>query len=247
MTPRPDRHRRLQLGMRRIAAISTNGRSDVHSSSASPSRRCFPTATAQPPHLLRRVRRSSSDSEYVLNALTYGWWTNGTLYRFNDPDEVVLWPPRRRRAPRLHTAVIAGTVLLDGDDLTLPAMQRRALDLLTNPAVNALAKSGRSFRPVDAAHGGSAADIFVRNDGSVLYLAAFNFSASRPAMKQVDLSRLGLKSAVTYRARDLSRNGEDRVTGHLANTPRAGRVQIVAAIEGAWMSCGTGLADPGQR
>lgn len=31
------------------------------------------------------------DTEYMLSSLTYGWWMNGTIYPFNDPEHTVLF------------------------------------------------------------------------------------------------------------------------------------------------------------
>jgi alpha-galactosidase len=159
------------------------------------------------------------DSDYLLNAVTYGWWTNGTLYQFNDPDHTVLSkdtdPYHDQSLPgsvqtleearsRMNASVIAGTLLLDSDDLMDPKGQARAKELLTNAAVLDVARSGRTFRPVEAESGLHATPIFVREekDGSV-YVAIFNYSEDKPSELKVDLSRLGLKSGKTYQATNL--------------------------------------------
>lgn len=160
-----------------------------------------------------------NDTEYMLNAATFGWWTNGTLYRFNDPDHTVIsrdQDPYHGQAPkgsiqtleearsRMNASVIAGTVLLDSDDLLDPRAQQRAKELLTNPSILNVAREGRSFRPVEGDVGVGAAQVFTRSepDGSLL-VAAFNFSRDTGESLHVDLSRLGLDAANEYRMTDL--------------------------------------------
>src|SRR5205085_12461517 len=100
------------------------------------------------PHQYGHARRGScdvfgrlSDTEYLLNSVTLGWWLSGTAYAFNDPDHAVLYR-RTGQAPtseaealaRVNAALIGGTILLDSDDLGQPEAQARARKLLTNRA-----------------------------------------------------------------------------------------------------------------
>ena len=159
------------------------------------------------------------DTEYMLNAATFGWWTNGTLYSFNDPDHTVISrdeDPYHGQAPkgsvqtleearsRMNASVIAGTVLLDSDDLMDPRAQQRARELLTNPNILNVARAGRSFRPVEGDAGERAAQVFTRSeqDGSML-VAAFNYSRDRGESLSIELSRLGLDAKRDYRMTDL--------------------------------------------
>ncbi|HTW81837.1 MAG TPA: hypothetical protein VME23_19980 [Terracidiphilus sp.] len=159
------------------------------------------------------------DTEYMLNAATFGWWTNGTLYSFNDPDHTVISrdeDPYHGQAPkgsvqtleearsRMNASVIAGTVLLDSDDLMDPRAQQRARELLTNPNILNVARAGRSFRPVEGDAGERAAQVFTRSepDGSML-VAAFNYSRDRGESLSFELSRLGLDAERDYRSTDL--------------------------------------------
>ena len=171
------------------------------------------------------------DSEYMLNAVTFGWWTNGTLYHFNDPDHTVIsrdTDPYHDQAPagsvqtieearsRVDASVIAGTVLLDSDDLMDPRAQERAKELLTNTAILDVAREGRSFRPVEGAAGTGAARVFTRSepDGSLL-VAMFNYSDSADKDIHVSLARLGLDASKTYRAADLWLGNSRDVRGSL--------------------------------
>jgi hypothetical protein len=159
------------------------------------------------------------DSEYLLNAVTFGWWTNGTLYQFNDPDHTViakdLDPYHSQSLPgsvqtleearsRVNASVIAGTMLLDSDDLSDPRAQARARELLTNHAVLEIARAGRSFKPAEGDSGIHAASVFLREekDGSI-YLAVFNYSEVKPSELNIEFTRLGLKANRKYRITDL--------------------------------------------
>lgn len=174
------------------------------------------------------------DSDYLLNAATFGWWSNGTLYQFNDPDHTVISKDKdpyhdqslkdsvqtlEEARSRMNATVIAGTLLLDSDDLTGqidPRAQQRAKELLTNKAVLGVARAGRSFRPVEGDSGIHAAPVFMRkeNDGSV-YIAVFNYSEDKSTVLHVELSRLGLNATQTYRMTDLWTGSTRDVIGEL--------------------------------
>ena len=89
-------------------------------------------------------------AEYELNSVSYGWWMNGKLYRYNDPDSMVFEGfTANDNMTRMISAVISGTVFLNGYDLTSSAAQALARTYLTNPLMNAVARLGRSFSPVE--------------------------------------------------------------------------------------------------
>ncbi|MFD2614963.1 alpha-galactosidase [Paenibacillus gansuensis] len=147
---------------------------------------------------------SMYDTEYMLNSVSYGWWLNGTVYTFNDPDHMKLTGGTLEEArSRVTSAVIAGTVFLNGDDFLDPEAQKRAKLLLTNPAINELAKSGLSFRPVEGNTGSKAPAWFQLHtpDGS-RYAAVFNYQNSTQQL-EIPLERLGLDKGHTYTAVNL--------------------------------------------
>jgi alpha-galactosidase len=171
------------------------------------------------------------DSEYLLNASTFGWWTNGTLYRFNDPDHTVIsrdTDPYHGQSlagsvqtldearTRVDASVITGTVLLDSDDLMEARAQARAKELLTNEAILNVARAGRAFRPVEGDSGEHAANIFTRTepDGS-MYVAVFNYSESKSTELKLDLARLGLSGEQAYRATDLWTGTSREISGSI--------------------------------
>jgi autotransporter-associated beta strand protein len=131
------------------------------------------------------------DTEYTMNSVSYGWWLN-QLYQFNDPDVMVFGngADANENQSRLISGAVTG-IFLDGDDLTSAAGQTAAQTCLTKAAINAVARVGTTFTPVEANTGSSAADTFVRQDGSNWCLAIFNYTSSAQN-KTVDLNRAGL-------------------------------------------------------
>ncbi|HEY5583070.1 MAG TPA: CBM35 domain-containing protein [Ruminiclostridium sp.] len=146
---------------------------------------------------------SISDSEYTLNASTYSWWTNGKLYKFNDPDEIVFegFTPNEN-ITRVNSAVVSGTVYLNGDDLSRAPGQILAKQYLTNSRVNDVAKKGKAFKAVEYNTGSSASDEFVMQDGSDYYLAIFNYGSS-DVTKAIDFARAGIPSNKKYTVTNL--------------------------------------------
>jgi hypothetical protein len=156
----------------------------------------------------------------MLNSLTYGWWMNGSVYRFNDPDHIVVYNSYNHLDPilfnegltRYISAAISGTMMIDSDDFRIKAARERAAEILTNKEINDVAKAGESFRPVEGNTKDRACDTFMRYDAAanVTYLAVFNFSATEIKKMTVDLSRLGLDPNKQYTMYDLwSKTTED--------------------------------------
>jgi hypothetical protein len=142
-------------------------------------------------------------SEYELNSAGYGWWMNGRVYKYNDPDEMVFTGfSAADNMTRLLSAVVTGTVFLDGDDLSSSTGQGLAATMLTHPAINAVAELGRAFRPVEGNTGSAAPTLFVLEDAGIYYLAAFNFGSANETMS-IDLSRAGLDGSKTYSVTDV--------------------------------------------
>src|SRR5207253_2906679 len=103
------------VGMKRIIAdlnLAKIGRPFFISLSIAP---LFPAGYAHSRRISCDAFASIGSTEYMLNALTYGWWQNGTLYRFTDPDHTVVYkvhneqPVREAEGrSRFHASVIAG-------------------------------------------------------------------------------------------------------------------------------------------
>src|SRR5580692_9561988 len=101
---------------------------------------------------------------------------------------------------RFVSGAITG-VYLDGDDLTSAAGQQAADSILTNAAVNSVARVGRTFTPVDGNTGTGAASVFVRQDGVIWSIAVLNYN-STATNEVINLSRVGLPGG-TYLATNL--------------------------------------------
>jgi len=134
------------------------------------------------------------NTAYTMNSVTYGWWLDD-LYQFNDPDIMVFYgygATTNENQSRLISGAITG-VFLDGDDLTSSNGQQAAQTCLSKMGIDAVARVGRTFTPMEGNTGTSAANIFVRQDGSTWCIAVFNYTSSA-ANVSVDLSRAGLPS-----------------------------------------------------
>lgn len=167
-----------------------------------------------------------TDTEYMLNALTYGWWINNSLYRFNDPDHVVLYKSDNQRATtenegrsRLNSAVIAGTSLLLGDDYRMEEAARRAKAWMTNKEVIALAKRGETFRPVEGRSGNKGEDLFVLSRESGTWVAAFNFDSEEEIVMIASFDRLGIDSSKGIIVRDIWSGTETVLTAGAEELP----------------------------
>ncbi|MFD2328023.1 carbohydrate-binding protein [Cohnella sp. GCM10020058] len=169
---------------------------------------------------------SLSDSEYVLQSETYGWWQNGTIYKFTDPDHMKLSGNLEEARTRVNSGVIGGTVFLNGNDLTDPAQQAMASALLTNNAVNGVARLGKAFRATEGNTGTSAADTFVLNNNGTYYLAVFNYSGTSSKSMTVNLSRAGLSGTAAYTVTNLWDGTTSSATGNLSVTLAANQSKL---------------------
>lgn len=135
-----------------------------------------------------------SNTEYTLNSVSYGWWL-GQLYDYNDPDIMVFdGLTTNENQSRLINCAITG-VFLDGDSFTNASSQSAAISNLTNAAINAVARMGQTFLPVEGNTGSSASTLFTGWQGSNSYLAVFNYSTN-PSVTNINLTRAGISGAV---------------------------------------------------
>ena len=145
---------------------------------------------------------SIKDIEYLLNSVTYGWWLD-KYYRYNDGDLVVVGRNSANEAVSRVTASAITGMFLDSDALPGNAsVEERARDLLTRPAILAVARIGKTFRPVENNTGDRATDEFVYHKGATWYLAVFNYQ-QEPVTKHIDLARASLGQHTRYRVTDL--------------------------------------------
>ncbi|MBM7565785.1 S-layer homology domain-containing protein [Paenibacillus sacheonensis] len=181
----------------------------------------FPSQYANSRRISCDTYGAINESEYELNSLTYGWWQNGTIYGYTDPDHMALTRARslEEARSRVNSAVISGTVFLNSDDVNNETAQQYMQELYTNPRINQLAVKGKAFQAVEGNTGANASDAFVLRDGSDAYLAVFNYNPSQAADKTIDLARAGLTAGQSYTLLDLwSGDSSTLSSGSLALT-----------------------------
>jgi len=156
--------------------------------------------------------------------LTHGWWMSNTLYRYNDPDHSVLYKSFNQEATgwhegrsRLTASVIAGTVLLLGDDFRKEEAAERARAWLGNTDILNVARMGKTFRPVESDFGKLSSDVFVLEspEEKGFFLAVFNFDAAQAAEKSISLKRAGLNANALYNVQDLWEGSQGETSGEL--------------------------------
>lgn len=157
-----------------------------------------------------------NNTEYTLNALTYGWWLDH-VYHFNDADHIVLEgvSDGENRA-RVTSSAITGVYLL-GDDMSKEGdegVKNRIKRNITNPEINRMARECRSFRPVELGRGDKAADTFCHIAGDHMYVAAFNFDEKSRA-GTIPLRRLGLSEGSEYDFTELWSGDHSKAYGNL--------------------------------
>ena len=180
------------------------------------------------PYQYANARRIACDTwgsinwtEYSMNAITAGWWTDG-LYQYNDPDGLPmvgkgdqLTNSMAENRARITNGAAAGMVLMADNFSTSnvsgqgnPTVSRtRAKTLLTNPDINEVIGLGRSFMPVNG-YGeyqdrseGAESFAMLRTD-TCLYVAVINYSTN-VLRGTLPFARLGLTSADVTAATEL--------------------------------------------
>lgn len=154
---------------------------------------------------------SIKDSEYMLNSVTYGWWFNNILYKYSDPDHVVLYksfkkPPisGEEARTRFNASVIAGTVLLFSEDIASEDSRKRCKQYLLNDEVNNLARKGVSFIPLYENEDSTAANVYLhKEEDNTCYLALFNFNTAESMNLSIRLETLFGKSSMRIECYDL--------------------------------------------
>ena len=140
------------------------------------------------------------DSRYACNALQYAWWTNGSLYDYNDPDHIPLAActidgrgsiTEEEARMRYLTSVISGTVMLLSDDYSQPQAVERTKKIASNAELNELARLGRAFRPVSLT--GEESQIFTLKAEGRSYAAFFHWGRSEATLT-LDARKEGLGS-----------------------------------------------------
>lgn len=161
---------------------------------------------------------AKEDTEYVMNGLSYGWWLD-KVYTFNDADHLVLHKDNYSEAEnrmRITSGVITGTYIL-GDNFSQkgscpgdPLARQKVEKFATNADVNAIARLGKSFYPVEGAKASGkngwgrnrGENLFMLDTEDYMYVAAFNYNA-HPFSENIKLARLGIASSAVKGIKEL--------------------------------------------
>ena len=189
------------------------------------------------------------DTEYTLNSVSYGWWLD-RLYTANDPDLLVFG--NGTTANEAQSRLISGAVtgmMLNGDNLSSSAGRSAAATYLSNPALNDVARTGRTFRPIEGNTDDRAVDRFVRQDGDTWLIAAFNYSTLFSASKTIDFARAGLPAG-SYRAVNLWDNSASTVSSSMsvslgARQGKLFRLRLNTTTNLTWAATTSGVWDNG--
>ena len=162
----------------------------------------FPAQYAQSRRIACDAWNKIKDTEYTMNAVSYGWWID-RVYQYNDADHVVLKDATEgENRARITSAVITG-LYIAGDDFSEGGSKEgkeRATKYLTNEDVNLIA-NGVSFRPIEGI-GTNSENQFMRQDNNTLYYVVFNYGEEEMSVN-VPFERIGLNPAETLNAKEL--------------------------------------------
>lgn len=167
----------------------------------------FPAQYAQSRRIACDAWNKIKDTEYTMNAVSYGWWID-RVYQYNDADHVVLQGATEgENRARITSAIITG-LYIAGDDFSAGGSKEgkeRSRKYLTNTDVNLVA-DGISFRPVEG-NGVNSENQFVKQKDDALYYVVFNYGEEEISVN-IPLERIGLNHSETHNAKELW-SGED--------------------------------------
>ncbi|MDR2086467.1 MAG: alpha-galactosidase [Dysgonamonadaceae bacterium] len=165
----------------------------------------FPSQYAQSRRIACDAWNKIKDTEYTMNAVSYGWWID-KVYRYNDADHIVLRDATEgENRARVTSAVITG-LYIAGDDFSEEGSEEgkeRAKKYLCNPRINAIA-NGVSFRPLEG-NGEKSENQFVRTEENGTYYVYFNYT-DKPVRIRIPLERIGIETSQRPEALDLWNN-----------------------------------------
>jgi len=166
---------------------------------------------------------------YMLNSLSFGWWLD-RVYPLNDADHVLLYKEDEdsdyqegSNRARITSAAITG-VLIIGDNLSTkgslignPAARQKAAIYTTNQEINAIARLGKSFYPVEgykASAPQKAERLYMYETDAEVYVAIFNFDKNNSDQGIIPLNRLNLKNEQIAEIKELWSNRKENIQPH---------------------------------
>ncbi|WP_455587755.1 alpha-galactosidase [Bacteroides sp.] len=177
----------------------------------------FPAQYAQSRRIACDAWNKIKDTEYTMNAISYGWWID-RVYQYNDADHVVLQDATEgENRARITSAIITG-LYITGDDFSAGGSKEgkeRAKKFLTNKDVNFIA-NGVSFRPVEG-NGEKSENQFMRQDEDALYYVVFNYGEEEISVN-IPTERIGIDNPNTHSAKELW-SGEEIELGKALTIP----------------------------
>ena len=180
----------------------------------------FPAQYAQSRRIACDAWNKIKDTEYTMNALTWGWWLD-KVYSYNDADHVVMRDATEgENRARVTSAVITG-MFITGDDFSSKGdstAKARAMRMLANERVNALI-DGRAFRPLNADDDRSE-HMFVRTeaDGRIC-LAVFNYGDNQASFT-LPTERMPMRKGTEYSVDELWSGARIDSTSSLTLPPK---------------------------
>lgn len=172
------------------------------------------------------------ESEYVMNAMSYGWWTD-KLYAVNDPDQLVMCKADYKaqetdgeNRARATTGMTTGAFIF-GDNFSDKVVytgdrkddgvvgypeesRKRAIAIMGNADINEYVRNNTgSFMPVEGTGNrrtGSSYNcetIFQRTTDQYCYVAVFNFGSIYASSGDIEFSRLGLDPSKAGKIKEL--------------------------------------------
>jgi len=195
----------------------------------------FPYQYAHARRISCDVFNELKDSEYMLNAMTYGWWQK-ELYPFLDGDMMCLhkrdggvFAKYEEALMRVNSNAVTGGLFLSGDNFNYAAAYKaapenlpgtpeaveRSLELLTNKYIVDIINNKKAFLPVEGNKRNGASDIFVLQEGDRAYIAVFNYSIDKSKTMDVDLGRAGLDAKREYEVLDIWSGSKTKASGSL--------------------------------
>lgn len=142
------------------------------------------------------------DTDYVLSSLRHGFWENGRLYKYADPDHTVLYnsvvdkrgeTSENEAKLRYYASLISGTIMLlsdnygpFGDKNIIENSRERTKLLANNDSLNSVARLGNAFRPL---YVGEDCNAFYLKAEDKTYIAVFNLTEKEKAF-EIELNEI---------------------------------------------------------
>lgn len=134
------------------------------------------------------VFQEFKDTEYLLNAITYGFWQNKRIYEFTDPDHICFNGTYMEAKSRFVSALAGGTLMLMSNNVTDAEQNERIHEFISDKELLDIAREHITFIPVEESIKGDFASVFVSENKK--YIIIFNMS---DCDKKFNLSATGVK------------------------------------------------------